>query len=114
MNTLAALFIAVSMANPFNQSVTDYVSQYSNVIETYCVEYGETAVIAVRTEPFYTRSEAKKFKDGLADAVKYTYGYKTVIVNTDSDVFYLAKKAAGVGLDDEELQQLADKAFSRV
>lgn len=105
--------VAMAACGIFCGELTEYVRAYDGIEQAYCVVYEDIALIAAKTEPIFSRSEAKAFREKLAADIKAEFSYREVIISTDSDIFYLAKKASESGLSEEELERLIATGLKR-
>ena len=114
MNTIITCICAVAAAfTPVSAELNDYVCAYENVNMAYCVICGDDVLVAVQTQPFFTRTQFTEFKNKLADDVKAKFGYTSVTVCADTDLFYKAKKAAVSGMSESEAAALIESALKR-
>ncbi len=105
--------VAMAACGIFCGELTEYVRAYDGIEQAYCVVYEDIALIAAKTEPMFSRSESKAFREKLAADIKAEFSYREVIISTDSDIFYLAKKAEESGLSEEELERLIATGLKR-
>ncbi len=114
MNTIITCICAVATAfTPVSAELNEYVCAYESVNSAYCVIYGDEVLVTVQTQPFFTRSQYTEFKNKLAEDVKAKFGYASVTVCSDSDLFYKAKKAASMGMSESEAAALIESALKR-
>ena len=104
---------AMATCGIFCGELTDFVCGYEGIEQAYCVVYDDIALVAAKTQPFFTRSEKEAFREKLTEDIKEKFGYREVVVSTDSDIFYLAKKACESGLSEEELERLLVSGLKR-
>lgn len=114
MNAMIAAisFVSVSCAL-FDGALTQFVCDYEGVEEAYCLMYEDIALIAAKVQPIFSRSQARAYREELARAVKQKFSCKKAVVSTDSDIFYLAKKASSSDLTQEEIERLVGNALKR-
>ncbi len=114
MNTLMAIVSFASLPCAlFDADLTQFVCAYEGVEEAYCVMYEDIALVAAKVRPMFGRSKAQAYKNALKQAVKEEFSCREVVISTDSDIFYLAKKASESDLSEEELRRLIGNALKR-
>lgn len=112
-NFIPFICAAVAAISPIDAQLNDFVANYQFVNSSYCVVYGNSALIAVQTQPFFTRSQYNQFKSELEIKITQLFGYEKVIVCTDSDIFYKAKKATGGEMSEQDIAEMIKSAEKR-
>ena len=114
MNTLMAIgSFASLLCALLYAGLTQFVCAYEGVEEAYCGMYEDIALVAAKVRPMFGRSEAQAYKNALKQAVKEEFSCREVVISTDSDIFYLAKKASESDLSEEEVRRLIGNALKR-
>lgn len=114
MNTVIAVACLISMpCAVFDADLTQFVCAYEGVEEAYCVMYEDIALVAAKVKPMFGRTQAREYKEELARAIKEKFACREAVISTDSDIFYLAKKASESNLSEEEARRLIGNALKR-
>lgn len=93
MNTL--IMSAIICAAASVTSVGGYVEGIDGVRSAVFASDGDTAVVAIISEPIFLKSERDALMKRVAESVGSEFGYARVIVSMDSDIYYLIMSGGG-------------------
>ena len=91
MNTLIWVLCCMSLLSPICGDINSaVVSEYDNVLSVDTLEYDGNIVVAVRTEPFFTRSSKEEFVDNVSNFLtqKFCINRENISVTFDVDAIY--------------------------
>lgn len=103
MTIITAIFITVTP-----QTVESLIVNEPLIQDVECIVYSDTIVVALKTEPIFTRSERERLTSSIRNAIRNEYDVRELIITYDKDIYYRISRIEEMknkGVDEEKVRK---------